>query len=54
METNSEKKQYHEAELAKYRRVLKTCELHQHTGIMNWIAYHSIKVRELDTPAQPC
>lgn len=40
-------KQYHETELAKYRRILKTCESHQHTGIMNWIAYHSIKVDEL-------
>jgi len=48
MKTNSEKKQYHEAELAKYERSLKTCKPSRHTAIMNMIVYHSIKVRELE------
>ena len=48
METNSEKKQYHEAELAKYERALKTCKPNEHTAIMNMIVYHGRQIRELD------
>jgi hypothetical protein len=49
METNSEKKQYHEAELAKYERSLKTCNPSTHTAVMNMIVYHERVIRELDS-----